>query len=731
MNKEYSIKSLLDEHIIIVPEMQRDYVWSVTSVNVYKLLKIINEANKDKTNIGFIYACQQDGLFCLIDGQQRMTTLVLLAFYLSLRNNGENWSAFQQMIAPGKTLRFTYRVRKAAENFMKELFLSEACPSFNDIRALSAQRWNNDTTVENMIETLHIIDRYIQMSIFSENDGSLGFENVIQNVMFYYTDIEQTVQGRDIYITMNSCGQPLAKHERLKPYIIAGKDSISKSIIWNTWEDWLYRLAKESKLDKGTVDIAMGNFLRIVYELKTAKPITDYWETAAESVLSYGDVKLYFEALKRLYEFYPDIVMEIFNPSKTKDKTLFFRGPKALLQVSCLNQSDLSNELKRMNHLVKMCLRGKTMKDEDLLLFLRRYKDSHLDLYAFVNISAEDSIVTSCLHQHEIRKIQFIQHGTDETEQLFLKAESLDLYYTKDYYCLLNALWDEKFSGDSLEWSVQDDAEFNKRMDAFKFLFKNKWMELKHKHENGVIDNAFLARYLLSLEKYDYYLQYREYRILGRNDTWREMLANKTSCRRISCMIERLYNVAFEDMYSAMSEQINTTWQTYPGPHDSRYYILKYPDSLRAKSNGWNKLWVESISDNRTTWKSYNIAIYSAPQNWNEDNGTWMFESLLAHASKHSINEWYPELSNGIYLNNGKGRHGWRIYYGENFTRETITKYLQELADRNQQILSISPAKEDDNFVFVDIANDYDLIDGGVLLLDYLNDCPQANGLIK
>lgn len=82
-----------------------------------------------------------------------------------------------------------------------------------------------------MIEALNIIDRYVQMCIFSGNMDTLNFDNVIQNVMFYYTDIEQTVQGRDIYITMNSCGQPLAKHERLKPYIITGEDSISKSII--------------------------------------------------------------------------------------------------------------------------------------------------------------------------------------------------------------------------------------------------------------------------------------------------------------------------------------------------------------------------------------------------------------------------------------------------------------------------------------------------------------------
>ena len=727
MNKEYNIKNLLQEHIIIVPEMQRDYVWSVTSDNVYKLLQIINDGTPSKTNIGFIYACGQEGLFCLIDGQQRLTTLVLLAFYLSLRNNGKYWGAFQEMIAPDKDLRFTYRVRKSAEQFMKDQFLSQSCPSFDDIRNLSARKWYNDTSVENMIETLHIIDRYVQMSIFSKNERTLDFETVIQNVTFYYTDIEQTVQGRDIYITMNSCGQPLAKHECLKPYIIAGNYSLEKSRTWNTWEDWLYRRTKESQLDKSAVDTAMSNFLRIVYELKTAKQITENWETAAESILCYDDVCLYFEALISLYKYYPERVMELFNPAKTKDKTLYFRAPKALLQVSYLMSKFQSGELVRMNHLVTMCLRAKRMKDEDLLLFLRRYRESQLDLYSFVDRYANDSIVTSCLHSHEIRKIQIVQHGTDKTERLLLEAENLDLFYTKDYYCLLNALWDEKFSGSSLEWTNKDDCEFTKRMNTFKFLFNNKWMELKRKHEEGVIDNAFLARYLLSLDKYDYYLQDREYRILGRNDSWREILSNAVSCKRISGMIDRLYNVLPDNMYSVMKEHIEAAWQNYSSPHDARYYILKYPNSLRAKANGWNKLWIESIWDNRTAWNSFNVAIYSAPQNWNEENGIYLFESLLAHAASNlCIGKWTPELHNGIYLLNGRDRHGWRIYYGENTSRETIAEFLHSFMDVNRGKMVLSPAKDDDKFVFVDVCDDYDLIEGGVLLLEYLNNYPQT-----
>ena len=726
MNKEYNIKNLLQEHIIIVPEMQRDYVWSVSSDNVYKLLQIIHDGSPSKTNIGFIYACGQEDLFFLIDGQQRLTTLVLLAFYLSLRNNGMYWDAFQEMIAPDKDLRFTYRVRKSAEQFMKELFLSESCPSFDDIRSLSAKKWDNDTSVENMIETLHIIDRYVQMSIFSKNERTLDFKTVIQNVTFYYTDIEQTVQGRDIYITMNSCGQPLAKHERLKPYIIADNESLQKSRTWNTWEDWLYRRTKESQLDKSAVDTAMSNFLRIVYELKTAKQITENWETAAESILCYNDVCLYFEALIRLYKFYPERVMELFNPAKTKDKTLYFRAPKALLQVSYLMPKFQSGELDRMNRLVIMCLRAKRMKDEDLLLFLRRYKESHLDLYSFVDRYANDCIVTSCLHSHEIRKIQIVQHGTDKTERLLLEAENLDLFYTKDYYCLLNALWNEKFSGISLEWTKEDDAVFEKRINTFKHIFEKRDIALSEETQKGCVNNGLIARYLLSLEDYDYYNQEGTCRVLGfRGDWGRKLLTNPHSCNIISQMVDNLYNRPLNDIYALMEKQIETTVASYPAQHDARYYILKYPNSLLARRGGYNKIWLENCLD-RKNWNTYYVNIYATEKKWS-GYGISMFESLLAHASQHSIDRWEPKLSNGIELRNGRDRHGWRIYYGEKTSREAISDFLQIFTANNNQIMSISPSKVDDNFVFIDIVDGYDLIEGGVLLLEYLNNYPQTN----
>jgi len=120
----YNLKDFLtDSNLeqIIIPEIQRDYVW--TKDNVEKILqsilnnserqkdasipeKILDELNsdmkerifrlqKDKEkenyfNIGFIYAYNDTKMqyhYILIDGQQRITTLFLILLALSVKEN--------------------------------------------------------------------------------------------------------------------------------------------------------------------------------------------------------------------------------------------------------------------------------------------------------------------------------------------------------------------------------------------------------------------------------------------------------------------------------------------------------------------------------------------------------------------------------------------------------------------------------------------------------------------
>lgn len=90
---------------------------------------------------------------------------------------------------------------------------------------------------------------------------------------------------------------------------------------------------------------------------------------------------------------------------------------------------------------------------------------------------------------------------------------------------------------------------------------------------------------------------------------------------------------------------------------------------------------IESILNNQNNnlGKSFNVAIYSAPQNWNEENGIYLFESLFAHtATELCIIEWTPELPNGIHtcLMAETDTVG-KIYYGEKTSREAVTESLR------------------------------------------------------
>lgn len=92
----YTLKAYLTENNlnqILIPEIQRDYVWK--KKNVMNLLSSIaenaglnNQSQRVPTNIGFIYAYsdeQMQGHYILIDGQQRITTVFYCCFVLRLR----------------------------------------------------------------------------------------------------------------------------------------------------------------------------------------------------------------------------------------------------------------------------------------------------------------------------------------------------------------------------------------------------------------------------------------------------------------------------------------------------------------------------------------------------------------------------------------------------------------------------------------------------------------------
>ena len=83
-----------DESIILIPAMQRDYVQGRMhddkEENVIKnFISYLKEAllNKTQCELDFIYGVKKDNKYIILDGQQRITTLFLLYWYLAQKSN--------------------------------------------------------------------------------------------------------------------------------------------------------------------------------------------------------------------------------------------------------------------------------------------------------------------------------------------------------------------------------------------------------------------------------------------------------------------------------------------------------------------------------------------------------------------------------------------------------------------------------------------------------------------
>ena len=156
----YNIRSLFSSseiEQIIIPEIQRDYVWNENNVSglmrtildhfkakATLTLEIIDQnkqaVNQDirsflseeytrivySTRIGFIYAYHsQDypGKYFLIDGQQRLTTIFLLHLYAYKK--AQMCNDYRKLFFKDNQPKMDYKVREISHDFLVDFILHE------------------------------------------------------------------------------------------------------------------------------------------------------------------------------------------------------------------------------------------------------------------------------------------------------------------------------------------------------------------------------------------------------------------------------------------------------------------------------------------------------------------------------------------------------------------------------------------------------------------------------
>lgn len=343
---KYSLKKLLTDHSldqIIIPEIQRDYVWTVENVKGllnsiekdYKEQKAntknIDESTLDSmapeireivmrslaekkvfSNIGFIYAYSGEGdvssKYFLIDGQQRITTMYLLLLAVSIKSKKQ--TVFRNTYFNHQITKVDYKVREAAHDFLIEFvdFLLEG----GDLNQVVEQCWyyslyKSDKTIQSLIVNYKVIQDFVKQS-----DMDLSF--IEDNIELFYFDTSKSEQGEELYIYMNSRGESVQSNENIKAQLLEGLSDIEKHEKGKLWEDWQNFFWRGKDVNAENADDGFDEFLRWIEIIGfitnnpslTQKEQTDFvrnikaTKKIPKNYITLDGIEHYFNALVRL-----------------------------------------------------------------------------------------------------------------------------------------------------------------------------------------------------------------------------------------------------------------------------------------------------------------------------------------------------------------------------------------------------------------------------------------------
>ncbi len=224
-----------DNYKIEIPIIQRDYAQGreskseVRELFLQALYEYLDQ-NIPNRDLDFVYGSTENDVdlekFIPLDGQQRLTTLFLLHWYLA--NISGNFPKFKETMFANNKSKFTYLTRTSSSEFCDALFKNSI-----DISNLEANNylgnnsvtdaikdsdwyylsWSKDSTINSMLTMLDAIHlKFKNKSSFYNRliDGS----NPI--ITFLYLDLGEYGLTEDLYIKMNSRGKPLTAFENFK-----------------------------------------------------------------------------------------------------------------------------------------------------------------------------------------------------------------------------------------------------------------------------------------------------------------------------------------------------------------------------------------------------------------------------------------------------------------------------------------------------------------------------------
>ena len=239
-NKKYTLLNFLkseysDAISFEIPIIQRDYAQGrsderskeIRKTFLGSLIAAVENYPQKNIELDFVYGKRNKNKVYLLDGQQRITTLYLLHWYLT-----------QRLQKPSllKGVALSYRVRQYADEFTQKI--SDKNTQIDFTSSIPSQAicnctwffdaWKYDPTVKGMLNTLDTIHELLKDKSISDERYWLPLEEGA--VTFYWLNLEEHQLTDELYLKMNARGKQLSNFENFKA-------SLVKRIADNGWEE--------------------------------------------------------------------------------------------------------------------------------------------------------------------------------------------------------------------------------------------------------------------------------------------------------------------------------------------------------------------------------------------------------------------------------------------------------------------------------------------------------------
>ena len=242
--KETSFWKFIQENEIEIPIIQRDYAQGRLGkeylrksflMDLKKALDNEKPYNNKVMKLDFVYGSIVHQKMNLLDGQQRLTTLWLLHWYIALRAG--------KLGEVAKYLnRFSYETRISSREFCNNLCNPEHFTDYNgkDIVGFITKQtwfysaWKQDPTIQSVLRMLggtKITDKKGEVIIdgieelFDETNDFEGYWTKLTSdnppIVFYHLPLKDFGLSDDLYIKMNARGKQLNSFENFKADLVS------------------------------------------------------------------------------------------------------------------------------------------------------------------------------------------------------------------------------------------------------------------------------------------------------------------------------------------------------------------------------------------------------------------------------------------------------------------------------------------------------------------------------